>query len=187
MVSKNIQTIGPKPSLRMIRAVEFMVANGGKSTAEVLRRAGYSEAVARNPSKVTSSKVFQSLLVQHLPTDEALLKEHASLLHASSLAHYDLPLMGETPADGDSAEQEAAELINSVPGWRAVGCARIKTRDGRELMRVYYLKPNHHTRLKALDMIYKLRGLYAQPKAAGAAQRHHSLAELRRFREMKTV
>lgn len=176
-----------KPTLRMIRAVELMVADGCKSAAGALREAGYSEAVARNPGKVTASKAFQDLLMQRLPTDEVLLQEHVSLLHASSLAHYDLPLMGETPADGDSAEQEAVELINSVPGWRAVGCARIKKPDGSEFVRAYYLKPEQHIRLKALDMVYKLRGLYTQPKAAGAAQRHHSLAELRRLREMKTV
>lgn len=43
-----------EPTLRQ-KAVMVMVANGGKSKAKILRKAGFSEAVARNPKKVFDS------------------------------------------------------------------------------------------------------------------------------------
>lgn len=52
------------PSIRQVRAVEiYMGANGGKSKAEALREAGYSEKIATNPSGVFGSQAVRDLMV----------------------------------------------------------------------------------------------------------------------------
>ena len=69
-----------KPSIRQKKAVENMVVDGG-SDASALRKAGYSEAIAKNPQKVTQSPIFQELVKKYLP-DSLLLKVHTEGLEA---------------------------------------------------------------------------------------------------------
>jgi hypothetical protein len=57
---------------RQHKAAENMVANGG-SKAQALRDAGYSEAIARNPQKVTDSQSFQALCEELGLTDNLLV------------------------------------------------------------------------------------------------------------------
>lgn len=55
----------------MIKTVEIMAANGS-STASAMRQAGYSEAVARAPSKITRSEAFIQLMDDVGITDRRL-------------------------------------------------------------------------------------------------------------------
>ena len=53
-----------KPTIRQVRAVStYIMANGGKSKAEVLREVGYGEGMVRTPSKVFGSPVVRKLLL----------------------------------------------------------------------------------------------------------------------------
>lgn len=61
------------PSPRLIRAIDNMVANGG-SKAQALRDAGFSEAIAHTPSKVTESQAFKDLADSLGLTDAFLTK-----------------------------------------------------------------------------------------------------------------
>lgn len=59
------------PTRRMVKAAELMVEmGGGRNQGEIMRRAGYSEAVARTPSKITRSEAFREVMIAHgLTTD----------------------------------------------------------------------------------------------------------------------
>lgn len=50
------------PSLRARSAVNELVANGRISKAQALRKAGYSEAVARHPNRVFNSEPVKELM-----------------------------------------------------------------------------------------------------------------------------
>ena len=52
-------------------AVDNLVGNGGNVT-KAMRDAGYSEATANTPSKLTSSRAFADLLEAYLPDDMLL-------------------------------------------------------------------------------------------------------------------
>lgn len=58
------------------RAVEATLENIGRerpiSKQNILRKAGYSEAIAKNPDMVFESKGFQELLDIYLPEDDLL-------------------------------------------------------------------------------------------------------------------
>lgn len=52
-----------KPTIKQKRAIDNLVANGG-NVATAMRDAGYSEAMARNPQKLTQSDYMQQLFVE---------------------------------------------------------------------------------------------------------------------------
>ena len=58
---------------RQKKAVEKLVENGGndqpRPMGEILKEVGYSDAVAKNPQKLTESKGFKDLIDQYLPDD----------------------------------------------------------------------------------------------------------------------
>ncbi len=58
-------------SPRMKKAIDNMVVNGGNK-AKALRDAGYSEAIARNPQKITTGPAWQELVEAYLPDDMIL-------------------------------------------------------------------------------------------------------------------
>lgn len=62
-----------KATFRAKKALDLMVANGG-TTSAALRAAGYSEAIARNPKKVTESESFRELVASLGLTDSFLTK-----------------------------------------------------------------------------------------------------------------
>lgn len=61
-----------KPTMRQVKALEYLVENGG-SKSEALRKAGYSPAIVHSPDKVIESKGFQQLLEDSGLTDSFLL------------------------------------------------------------------------------------------------------------------
>lgn len=73
-----------KPSLRMKKMAAAVVAKGGKSLAKAAREAGYSEAVARNPEKVTKTQSWQALMDKYLPQD-LIARKHQELLEAEDV------------------------------------------------------------------------------------------------------
>ena len=73
-----------KPTIRQKRAVKLLVANGCKSEKEALRKAGYSEAVANNPSKVTKSKAWPALMDEYFPED-FVAEKHRELFEAEDV------------------------------------------------------------------------------------------------------
>lgn len=67
-------------TIRQRKAMEILVEKGGKtSMAPVLREAGYSEVIARNPDRVTKTKSWAELLDEMLP-ESSILQAHKDLL-----------------------------------------------------------------------------------------------------------
>lgn len=52
-----------KPTLKQKKAVKLAVENGG-NISKAMRDAGYAEATAKNPSKLTESKSWDTLLAE---------------------------------------------------------------------------------------------------------------------------
>lgn len=67
------------------KAVEKLVENGGKDNpkpvGEVLREVGYSEAIVKNPQKITESKGFKALLDEYIPDDLILTALREDILN----------------------------------------------------------------------------------------------------------
>ncbi len=70
-------------TLRQKRVVDKLVADGG-SVADAMRSVGYSEAMARNSQKLTSSPTFLELFEARMP-DKYLQNKHKEFLDSPKL------------------------------------------------------------------------------------------------------
>lgn len=64
-----------QPTIRHRRAAKLVAENGGdsKSIGEVMKKAGYSDEIMRNPQKVTNSEGFQMALAEYGLTKELVV------------------------------------------------------------------------------------------------------------------
>lgn len=137
-------------TLRQQKVVE-MVATG-RSKAQILRDAGYSEAVVRHPQRVFRSPVVVILLreMRRDPEREVLEKAaeaHRALFHSFRLESMTFP------------KQISDDEIKDF--FAGIGSAVQKIVHTQRSRRAYYLAPDVATRTSALDMYYKMQGLYA--------------------------
>lgn len=63
---------------RQKKAISNVVENGG-NVSKSMKQAGYAEATAKNPKKLTDSKGWEELMEEHLP-DKSLGKLHKKFL-----------------------------------------------------------------------------------------------------------
>ena len=68
--------------MRMRKAAKHLAENGS-SLGAAMRAAGYSETIARAPSKITQSKTWQELMDEFLP-ESLLAQKHNELLHSDN-------------------------------------------------------------------------------------------------------
>lgn len=113
-----------------------MVENGG-NMGKIMREAGYSEAMAKNPHKITQSKGFREILEQYGLDDVTLFKKHKELLESKKIIR-------TFNKDGLKIETEE---INPIVA-------------------------------KALDMAYKVKGLYAPEKMVAMVGGVASISQL---------
>lgn len=126
-------------------AVQIYMANRGISKAEAMRRAGYSDATARNPKNLTTTKSWQELMDEYLPDDELAAKHH-ELLNATKFERADFPSF---------MEQEAIRqvLLDN-------GCVprNFETNPKTGVITVWFAVADHRVQAAGLDLAYKLKG-----------------------------
>ncbi|MEK7646498.1 MAG: hypothetical protein AAB381_02285 [Patescibacteria group bacterium] len=124
-----------------------MVAKGGKprSLAEAMREAGYSESYARNPQKIKHTKFWREYL-QEFISDEKIVSVHTKLLEAQKLSTMDFPVL--------LTDEDLQSIF--VSGGRQI----LTVERGENRVKVTFTEPDFSTRATAIDMAYKVRGLY---------------------------
>jgi hypothetical protein len=132
---------------RLEHMFELMVADGGKtsSLADYLRRAGYSEAYARNPQKLKNTKSWKECMNKYFPPEE-LLAVHWRLLYATKRHVMKFPtFMSDNEIRGvfDGMDDKVLS-IERLPG----------------ITKVHLLIPDNTARARALEMIYRVQGYY---------------------------
>lgn len=70
------------PTLKQKKAIKELVENGGTSVSQAMRNAGYSDATAKTPQKLTESDGWRELMAKHLP-DDLLATVHEEGLKAT--------------------------------------------------------------------------------------------------------
>lgn len=108
-----------------------------------MKEAGYSEATARNPQKLTDSKAWKDLLDKALP-DKKLLQVHKKILNAQRVEHMVFPL--------GMQEADIKKLLNSV------GCTPKKIQHGQQAIHVWFWAPDFKARASAVELAYKIKG-----------------------------
>jgi hypothetical protein len=89
-----LQKATRRPTMRQRLVVGHLVENGG-SLGKAMRAAGYSNAMANNPAKLTRSKGFMELLEEAGVTDERIAKVMNEGLEATKPVYRNNPISGE--------------------------------------------------------------------------------------------
>ncbi len=172
-------------TLKQTRAVQLWVANG-RSKAEALREANYSEAVVRHPDRVFGSETVRQILRDKGLDEYPAVDQLKRRVHSKRLDHMAFPPFRiRTQEDEDKGinhgEQLTDEDIRELLG--EVGCVVRRIVHGEMAREVYFWTDNDMAQLKALDMVFKLGGSYA-PKQTERKHDHNmavfSLASLRK-------
>jgi len=139
-------------NIRAKATVHKMVANGGKrrSLAQAMRDAGYSESYARNPQKIKQTRAWQEYLDEYIP-DEAVAVAHRELLGAQRVSRMEFPAA--------LTDEEVANIIASS------GRTVLVLKRGKQGVSVAFAEPDFTARVRAIDLAYKVKGLYADGKA----------------------
>jgi len=122
-----------------------LVGNGGNMHKSMIA-AGYSEAMANNPQKLTKSKGWQEIIDKYLREDK-LLNVHARLLDSVRLERYSFGV--------DMGDEIIRKIISKIKGAKFIRITK-----GERTKICYYTVPDGRTQLSALDMAFKIRGKY---------------------------
>ncbi len=128
----------------------LLVAKGGKpqSLGASLRQAGYSESYARNPQKIKKTKKWKEMIatVESPEVNFHAIRVHRDLMEAKKLTTRTFPA------------EFTADIIQEILDLPDIQILSIKPYS--KGVHVTYFEPDLVTRGKALDMVYKIRGLY---------------------------
>lgn len=135
-----------KPSIRQKIVAKKILENPG-SISKAMREAGYGPGYAKNPQSLTSTQTWQDLLEKYLP-DEKLTEKHEQLMEASSVDTFTVD------------RKLKDDAIHAIARKARVKVFLIQRFSGIDT-RVYISKIDSATQRAALDMAYKLKGVYA--------------------------
>jgi hypothetical protein len=116
-----------KPSIKQIKAVANLVENGG-SISKAMVQAGYSEATAKTPQKLTESEGFKTLMAQMGVSDEKLINVINDGLDAIKPNEF----TGEVLPD-HQARHKYLETALRLKGYGKVGSTLNVQTDGGEV------------------------------------------------------
>lgn len=132
--------------IQLIKNVENLSEFGG-SLRSAITNAGFSQAVADNPKRITDRKWFK----EHLPSHEETSQAIRELMVSGRLDHYIFPL--------SMSDAEIVELIENLPG-----CKMRKIKHSETQTWAYFWTPDNKSRKDAIDIVLKVRGDYAPEK-----------------------
>ena len=148
-ISKNNTTTkGRQPTLKQREAFVNTVENGG-NMSQAMKDAGYSDAMAKNPQKLTRTKVWKQLRDEYFP-EELLADVHKRGLNAKK----SVLKWGEVE---EIQEDGSVKIVNK-----------------RVLVEVDDLAIQH----RYLDTAYKVRGMYPKEPKVEINTPSFSLADL---------
>jgi hypothetical protein len=173
------------PTVKQIRAAKLMseniISDKPKTTGEIMKEAGYSDTIAVAPSKITQSDSFQDLLAEYMPDDD-LATVHKRLLQTRKIEHMVFPLGPEgeddeylsgarpnQPNDVEEYVERTSLTDQEIKDMLAeVNCVVKRIVHGQTARHVYYWAHDANAQTKALELIYKLKGLLGKDdKGAG--------------------
>lgn len=144
-------------TVKQLRAAKIMASHimtkrkGRLTTGKILKEAGYSER--SHSTLITNGKGFIEALNEALP-DNMVVDIHKTSAMASRVSTATFP--------PTTTDEDIKAVIESSSGAKV----KLIKRVGRMPITVYYIVPEHKSRMTALDMVYKLQGKYAAEKVA---------------------
>lgn len=132
------------PTSKQELVLRKITENHRISISRAMREAGYSNHTASKPSNLTDSKGWKDMLDQAF-SEEELLGKLNDLLGAVTLKVFEFPNF--------YIQRDIEKIINSIENFRLVSVQRNKIS-----IKATVAIPDNATRLKALELAYKLKG-----------------------------
>lgn len=148
-----------KPTLRQKKAMEILLADhGNMPVSKAMRKAGYSESMARNSQYLTRSPAFRDYLDMVGISDDFLAKKHFELLRASQIGHLSFGSKKIGRKDIEYTDTEIRTILEKVPGLSIVTIVQGQLKGERI---AYYFVPDVNTQKGVLELTYKLKGYFS--------------------------
>jgi hypothetical protein len=134
-------------NIRAKLTIQKMVGNGCKprSLAAVMEECGYSKSYAHNPQKIKRTRFWQDYLKEFI-SDEQIVSAHKNLLEAQRISSMEFP--------ASLADKEIKEILSSS------GRKVLTTCRGTKKVTVTFTEPDCSIQATAIDLAYKIKGLY---------------------------
>ena len=139
------------PTIKQVKAFKEVMGVKGGNISKAMSKAGYTKEVSKRTDKLTKTKGWNYLINKYLP-EKDLTKAHRELMDAKRIE--------KTPFYYKLKDKEVQEIIEGE-GFKFIGTKRFMT-----TAIVFFSVPDTFAKKNALDMAYKLRGLYAPEKHA---------------------
>jgi hypothetical protein len=140
----------------MRKAVLKTIENGG-NVSKAMREAGYSEATAHNPQKITDGPAWKGFMQEVIPQEFAI-KNHRDLF-------------GEVPTRIESfiiagipSDEDLADLKDALA---SVGCRFRSIQQTKNGTFCFYYAVDISQKAKAVELAYKIHGMFPSDKAPG--------------------
>jgi hypothetical protein len=132
-------------SVTIKNKIAFTEVVKGSSISKAMRKAGYAESTSKRTNKLTNTSGWQELMATYMP-EKVFANAHKELLNNKQLAYFIFP---KTMKD---KEIEQAMVSN--------GLDLIVIQESMKGRMAFYSVMDANARKNALDMFYKLKGLY---------------------------
>jgi len=136
------------PTIRQKLVAAKMVENGG-NMGKAMIEAGYSKAMAKNPYKLTRSKGWAEA-TEGILSLEKIAKIHAEMLDSVKVRKFTFPLTVSDESIRSMMEDDQIRVIYIKYLKNSKHC--------------FFTAPDALTRIKALELAYKVKGLLNQPR-----------------------
>lgn len=153
---KPVKRYKVKPNLRQRKVIEILIEKPWISKAEALRQAGYSDNTLINPHLVFEARAIQDFFANDGSGLPALKKKHNELLNSAEIRRLNMP------ARLDNEEIEA--FFHTEIPWSKV-LRILRDDDNKYDCTVVLRAPDSKLQLAALDMAWKILGVYKDPSA----------------------
>lgn len=148
------------PTASQKAAFDELVESGGKSVSKAMRNAklkngknAYSPKTAKNPKKLTESRGWDILMETYLP-EEDLAKAHKELLNAGFIERIGF--------EKDISDEDIMSVFEEAKGCKVLYIRKYENSDKT----AYVQMVDNNARKNALEMAYKLKGIFAPVKTA---------------------
>lgn len=149
---------------KQLKVVQLLSENVGISVGEAMRLAGYSESTSKSPQRLTNCRGWKDAVEDLIP-DMDLLETHRELLSAESVDTMYFPK--------GMSDSEIEMVITSCKGQKLISI--INTSKKRKVL---FTRPDNPVKVSALNMAFRLRGLFSTKKCQHCSSEKSEYSDL---------
>jgi len=158
------------PTLKQIKVVSTLLSGEAKSPTEAIKLANYGQSTIKNPNRVINSKGVKEIMDMIGLNNMELAKTNLELLKNSYKIETAIfpPMPKQSKGEKDEEYEERIKGVITDDQIREIiggnrGFVKNITNKNNERV-VIYTAPDNQVRLKALELIYKIKGSFAPTK-----------------------